>query len=81
VTVSIFDALARRDDTQAALDARLAAQERRADRARQLMCAAEVILLGHDDDEHLTLSGDLAAYSALPGVRQAATQTARPPQT
>lgn len=43
---------------------------RRADRARQMMHAAEIILLGHDDTESLTVAGwDLARFKTAPGLR------------
>lgn len=53
--------------------AREALQERRADRARELMHAAELILLGHDDGETgIRLDWSPADYRSLPGVRSAA---------
>jgi hypothetical protein len=55
-----------------AAGAREALQERRADRARELMHAAELILLGHDDDETgIQLDWSPANYRDLPGVRSA----------
>jgi hypothetical protein len=52
-----------------ALDRQQALVERRADRARQLMHAAEVVLLGADDDECIRLDFEPDRYSDLPGVR------------
>lgn len=48
---------------------RESALERRADRARALMEAAEVVLLGLDDSETITVTYDPAAFRGLPGVR------------
>ena len=51
--------------------AREAQQERRADRARELMHAAEVVLLGHDDGERIQLVWRPGDYRDQPGVRSA----------
>lgn len=51
--------------------AREALQERRADRARELMHAAEVILLGYDDvEEGIRLDWQPALFDGSPGVRR-----------
>lgn len=54
-----------------AADARAAVLERRADRARELMHAAEVILLGYDDGETgIRLDWTPGAFAGLPGLRK-----------
>ncbi len=50
--------------------AREAVLSRRADRARQLHEAADVVLLGHDDDETITVTYDPDVFRPLPGVQR-----------
>jgi hypothetical protein len=57
--------------TTLAADRREELLQRRADRARELAHAAEVILLGHDDDEAgIQLDWQPDHYRNLPGVRR-----------
>jgi hypothetical protein len=56
--------------------AREAVLERRADRARELMHAAEVVLLGGDDQETIRLDWRPERFRLLPGVRR----TPEPPR-
>jgi hypothetical protein len=51
-------------------DLRNAVTERRADRVRELMHAAEVILLGGDDQEVIRLHWQPERFRLLPGVRR-----------
>lgn len=52
-------------------DTRTAVLERRADRARELMHAAEVVLLGHDDSEEaIRLDWHPMLFARAPGVRR-----------
>ena len=62
---------------QLAADARGAVLDRRADRARELMHAAEVVLLGHDDGEQIRLQWQPGDFRDLPGVRSAPALPAR----
>lgn len=62
-----------------AVAVREALLERRADRARELMHAAEVILLGHDDAETITVTWQPRRFAALPGVRRTPPTETGPP--